>query len=95
MTPETMNQIAEEILTGCTLESGKLVLGDPLFLSIGGRIRESDDKKGWGTALIALATRLRGVPGAGQAAERVTALAAVALGDAELNALVQRELGRK
>jgi hypothetical protein len=90
-----MNQIGEEILSGCTLENGKLVLGDQLFLDVGKRIRESNDKKGWGTALIALVGRLRVVPGAGPAAERVTALAAIALGDAELNAILQRELMKR
>jgi hypothetical protein len=49
----------------------------------------------WATALIALVQRLRAVPGAGPAAERITALAAVALGDAELNALLAHELARK
>lgn len=95
MTPEMMSRLADEVLERCTLESGKLVLGEDAFLAFGERIRESDDKKGWATAMVALANRLRGVPGAGHATERVTALAAVAMGDVELNKLLGRALAKK
>jgi hypothetical protein len=92
MNAATMNTLAQEVLTSCTLDDGKLVLNQATFLSLGQRIHGSDDKKGWGTTLVALATRLKTVPGASHAAERVTALAAIALGDVELNGMLCREL---
>jgi hypothetical protein len=82
---EGINAVSTEVLEKCKVDGGKLTLSDADFAAFGARIQSSDDKKGWGTAMIALANRLRGVPGAGPAAERVLALAAVALGDAELN----------
>jgi hypothetical protein len=82
---EGINAVSTEVLEKCKVDDGKLTLGDADFASFGEKIRKSDDKKGWGTAMIALSNRLRSVPGAGPAAERVLALAAVALGDAELN----------
>jgi hypothetical protein len=87
---ETINAVTTEVLERCSLEDGKLTLKDDDFAAFGKRIQSSDDKHGWGTAMVALANRLRAVPGSGAAAERVLALAAVALGDAELNRLVAR-----
>jgi len=95
MNPEAVNAVATEVLEKCQLEDGKLVMKDGDFVVFGERIRQSDDKKGWGVAMIALANRLRVVPGAAHAAERALALAAVALGDAELNRLVSKEASRK
>ena len=95
MNLEAINAVSTEVLEHCTIEDGKLTLTDADFAAFGERIRQSDDKKGWGTAMIALANRLRGVPGAGLAAERVLALAAVALGDKELNAAVARDAQKK
>ena len=95
MNLEAINAVTGEVLERCKLESGKLTLADQDFAAFGDRIQKSDDKKGWGTAMIALANQLRGVPGGGPAAERVLALAAVALGDAELNRLVSKEAARK
>ena len=91
MNLEGINAVATEVLEKCKLDGGKLTLADADFAAFGARIQKSDDKKGWGTAMVALANRLRAVPGAGPAAEKVLALAAVALGDAELNRLVARE----
>ncbi len=91
MNSDDVNAIATEVLERCALADGKLTLADGEFAAFGKRIQQADDKKAWGTAMIALANRLRGVPGAGPAAERALALAAVALGDAELNRLVSRE----
>jgi hypothetical protein len=61
-------------------------------LAIGKRVHESNDRSTWATALIALSTRLKSVEGAGDAAERTTALAAIALGDVALNGLLCRKL---
>lgn len=95
MDVKTANELSTEILEACTLDGGKLTMKDETFADYGRRIQTSDDKQGWATMLIALANRLRGVAGAGAAAERVTALAAVALGDAELNTLLNKELAKK
>ena len=91
MDVEKANEISTEVLEACTLEGGKLTLGEEQFLAFGARIRDAEDKQGWATALIALVQRLRGVQGAGAAAERITALAALALGDADVGALLKRE----
>ena len=55
-------------------------------------MHEADDKKTWATALIALSTRLKALDGAGDAAERTAMLAAIALGDVELNGILCRKL---
>jgi hypothetical protein len=92
MSPEQMNAVATEVLERCTLHDGALVLDDAAFTAFGQRIQQAgDDKRGWGVALIALCNRLRGIPGAGAAAERVLALAAIALGDHELNVLMAQQ----
>jgi len=92
MNTQMMDTLAKEVLSACSLDDGKLVLTQNSFLALGKRIHESDDKKGWSTTLVALATRLKTVPGASHATERLTALAAIALGDVELNGMLCREL---
>ena len=92
MNVEAMNATADEVLKSCTLDDGALQMLEPAYLAIGKRIHESDDKKGWATMLVALATRMKTVPGASHAAERMTALAAIALGDVELNGALCRAL---
>jgi len=84
--------LANEVLLSCTVEDGKLKILEPAFLAIGKRVHESVDKTVWATALIALSTRLKGVDGAGDAAERSAALAAIALGDVALNGMLCKKL---
>lgn len=92
MSSEKMNAVATEVFERCALKDGALVLDDAAFADFGARIQQSgDEKRGWGVAMIALCNRLRGVPGAAPAAERVLALAAVALGDRELNSLLSKQ----
>lgn len=95
MDVQQANQISTEVLEACQVEAGKLVLSDERFLAFGARINDATDKKAWATALVALVQRLREVPGAAAAAERVNALAAFALGDPELSQLLNRELRKK
>ena len=89
---DRVGKLVNEVLLSCTLEEGQLKMLEPAFLAIGKRVHESDDKKLWATALIALSTRLKDVAGAADAAERSAALAAIALGDVELNGMLCRKL---
>lgn len=94
MSTEEMNAICNELLESCALRDGQLTLGDDVFAAFGARIQGSAEKRSWGVALIALCNRLRGVPGAGPAAERVLALAALALGDNDLNQLMKKSAAK-
>ena len=87
--------LASEVLLSCTVEDGKLKMLEPAFLALGKRVHEAVDKTVWATALIALSTRLKGVDGAGDAAERSAALAAIALGDVALNGMLCKKLYRR
>jgi hypothetical protein len=89
---DVVSTLLNEVLAACTLEDGQLKMLEPAFLSIGRRLHAADDKKVWATALIALATRLKAMEGAGNAAERSAMLAAIALGDVELNGMLCRKL---
>lgn len=90
---EIVNQMMNEALLACTAEQGRLWMHEPGFLAIGKRVHESGEHmKAWATALIALSTRLKDVEGAKDAAEKTAMLAAIALGDVELNGMLCRKL---
>ncbi len=91
-----VSALVNEALLSCTADDGRLKMLEPGFLAIGKRVHESDDKRLWAAALIALSTRLKDVEGAKDAAERTAVLAAIALGDVELNGMLCKRLyGRR
>jgi hypothetical protein len=92
------DQLANRVVGALVVREGKLELPEPELMAIGKTIHEAGsdaDKHTLATALVALAVRLKEVPGAGPAAEHVTALAAIAMGDVELNGALCRALYRR
>ena len=89
------NAFANVVVGALVVKDGHLELPEEQLKAIGKTIHEADDKQTLAVALVALATRLKDVPGAGPAAEHVTALAAIALGDVELNGALCRSLYRR
>jgi hypothetical protein len=89
---DAVNELVNKVLMSCVLEEGQLRMPEHAFLALGKTVHEANDKKRWATALIALATRLKDVAGADDAAERSATLAAIALGDVELNGMLCRQL---
>lgn len=89
------DRFANRVVGALVVRDGKLELPEAELLAIGKTIHEAADKRTLAAALIALAVRLKDVPGAGPAAEHVTALAAIALGDVELNGALCRALYRR
>lgn len=87
-----VNTLVNETLQACSLDDGALKLLEPQFLAVGKRIHEAGDRTVWATAMVALAKKLEAVDGAQQAAEQVTKLAAIALGDVEQNGLLCKKL---
>lgn len=89
---------ASRVVGALVVRDGKLELPEQELLAIGKHIHEAGDeaqKTTIATALVALAVRLKEVPGAGPACEHVTALAAIAMGDVELNGALCRALYRR
>ena len=84
--------LSQEIVGALQLTGGQLQVPDPVLLSVGKRIHESADKQSFATALIALATRLKDLPGSRPATNQVIALAAIALGDVALNGALCKAL---
>jgi hypothetical protein len=92
------DQLASRVVGALVVREGKLELPEQELLAIGKTIHEAGDdaaKSTLATALVALAVRLKEVPGAGPACEHVTALAAIAMGDVELNGALCRALYRR
>lgn len=89
------NVFANRVVGALVVKDGRLELPEDELKAIGQTIHEAGDKQTLAVALVALATRLKDVPGAGPAAEHVTALAAIALGDVELNGALCRTLYRR
>lgn len=92
---DAADAFAMKVMKSCAIVEGQLALPENALLAIGKEIHESAEKTQLATSLIALATRLKEVPGAGPAAEHVTALAGIALGDVELNGTLCRGLYRR
>jgi hypothetical protein len=92
------DQLANRVVGALVVKEGKLELPEQELMAIGKTIHEAGDeatKHTLATALVALAVRLKEVPGAGPACEHVTALAAIAMGDVELNGALCRALYRR
>ena len=94
-TDASPSEFANHVMGALVVKDGHLELPEEQLLAIGKTIHEAADKHTLAIALTALAIRLKDVPGAGPAAEHVTALAAVALGDVELNGALCRSLYRR
>ncbi|HVE86524.1 MAG TPA: hypothetical protein VND93_26890 [Myxococcales bacterium] len=86
MSATTEDAWAYQVLSLARIEGGQLALPDEPLAELGRQIHESADPRAAATALIALATRLQAIPGARPVTNQVCALAAIALGDAPLNA---------
>ncbi len=86
--------LAKEIVGGLEIDNGVLSVPDALLLDIGRRIVEAKDaeRKDFATALIATATRIKQMPSSRRATTQLVSLAAVALGDAELTAVLNKSL---
>jgi hypothetical protein len=86
--------LAREIVGGLEIDNGVLSVPDTLLLSIGKRIVETPQaqRQDLAAALIATATRLKQMPSSKRATTQVVSLAAIALGDAELNAVLSKAL---
>jgi len=85
-----MNAVAEDewalrVLGASKIADGQLALPDDHLAELGRQIHESADPKVPATALVALAIRLKEIPGARPVTNQVIALAAIALGDEQLN----------
>lgn len=80
------NTLAARIIGALAVQDGRLVLPDETLFALAREIEASSDRGTHAVALIALAKRLQALPGSGPATEAVTALAALALGDAEAKA---------
>ena len=88
MSPSAEDLWAHQVLGATRIDDGQLALPDEPLRELGRQIHESQDPKQAATALIALATRLKEIPGARPVTNQVTALAAIALGDARLNGVL-------
>ncbi len=82
----------QELVTAMKVADGRLLISDEVVKAVGKRIHETEDKLPLATALIALATRLKDLPGSRPATGQVIALAAIALGDVALNGALCRQL---
>jgi hypothetical protein len=89
---DVVNELVNDALRSCSLDDGQLKMLEPAFLALGKRIHEAGDKQTWATAMIALSARLHALSGATHAAEQAASLAAIALGDVELNGMLCRKL---
>ncbi len=79
------DEFARQIVAGLSLSEGMLIVPEELMAALGQRIRLAGDKQPLASALIALVTRLKHLPGSQRATPQLIALAACALGDAPLN----------
>lgn len=79
------NEWAQRVLGSARIEGGQLTLPDDQLAELGRQIHDSPDPAVAATAMVALATRLKDIPGARPVANQVVALAAIALGDEPLN----------
>ncbi|HEY8207523.1 MAG TPA: hypothetical protein VIG99_08585 [Myxococcaceae bacterium] len=79
------NEWAQRVLGAARIEDGQLTLPDDQLAELGRQIHESPDPSVPAAALVALATRLKEIPGARPVTNQVVALAAIALGDEPLN----------
>jgi len=86
--------LAREIVGGLQIDNGVLSVPEELMLGLGRRIVGSPggDRRDYAAALIATATRLKQMPSSRRATTQVVSLAAIALGDAELSALLNQAL---
>jgi hypothetical protein len=92
----TEDALGQELVTAMKVDQGHLLINDEVVKQVGKRIHETEDKLPFATALIALATRLKDLPGSRPATGQVIALAAIALGDVALNgALCKALYGRR
>jgi hypothetical protein len=92
----TEDALGLELVTAMKVDQGHLLINDEVVKLVGKRIHETEDKLPFATALIALATRLKDLPGSRPATGQVIALAAIALGDVALNgALCKALYGRR
>lgn len=82
----------QELVTAMRLVDGRLLINDDVVKTVGKRIHETEDKEPLATALIALATRLKDLPGSRPATGQVVGLAAIALGDVALNGALCKAL---
>ena len=87
--------LAKEIVGGLVIDNGVLSVPDALLLQLGKRIVDTPvaDRQELAAALIATATRLKQMPSSRRATTQVVSLAAIALGDAELNGVLKKALG--
>ncbi len=86
--------LQREIVGGLVVDNGVLAMPEPLMLSIGRRITETPpkDRQELASALIATATRLKQMPSSRRATTQVISLAAIALGDSTLTAVIEKAL---
>ncbi|MBL8956121.1 MAG: hypothetical protein JNK82_35435 [Myxococcaceae bacterium] len=88
------NALQNEIVGRLEIDNGVLSVPDAVLLDLGRRIAAAadSDKQDFATALIATATRLKQMPSSRRATTQVVSLAAIALGDADLNAVLSKAL---
>lgn len=84
--------LGQEIVNALVLHEGKAELPDAKVKELGARIHSTEAREPIAAALIALATRLKAIPGARNATGQVMALAAIALGDVPLNGALCKAL---
>lgn len=82
------DDLATAVLERCALCDGQLSLPDEAVLACAREIDDAQDKRAWAIALTALANRLKAVPGAGPATDRMLTLSAYALEDRAVASIV-------
>ena len=87
--------LQQQIVGAIKVVDGRMVVNDDVVKQVGARIHAAEDKDPLAVALIALATRLKDLPGSRPATGQVIALAAIALGDVALNGALCRALYAK
>ena len=88
----TEDALGLELVTAMNVAEGRLLINDEVVKQVGKRIHETENKLPLATALIALATRLKDLPGSRPATGQVIGLAAIALGDVALNGALCKAL---
>lgn len=92
MNLSTEDALGQELVNAIKLQDGRMHISDEVVKQVGARIHQTEDRVPFATALIALATRLKDLPGARPATGQVIALAAIALGDVGLNGALCKAL---
>jgi hypothetical protein len=84
--------LGQELVNAIKIQDGQMQISDEVVKQVGARIHQTEEREPFAAALIALATRLKDLPGSRPATGQVIALAAIALGDVALNGALCKAL---